>query len=259
MNKLSLFVSVVALGAFLGAGCQSNVGANLNNGNATSAAAGDQGTAKGKVIFSITDTDAAASMQGVTAVQMTIDKIEMHSATKGWVNVSNDTKTFDLLTLKASGLTKLAAETNVAVGAYNQIRVHVKKIVVVKNGVSTEAKLPSNELKLNGIFNVNADAVTSVKLDIIVSQSLHITGKGKFIFAPVIKLESRSNATVQVGSDGFVSISGGKVNTNIMAGMDIKGEEKENFKLDADSNMEINDEGVIELKSGLKVKVGAQD
>ncbi len=265
MNKLSFLVSVVALGALFGAGCQSNIGSNLNYGNATSTTAGDKASTQGKVIFSI--TDAAASMQGVTAVQMTVDKIEMHSATEGWVTVSHETKAFDLLALKASGLAKLAAETNVAAGAYNQIRVHVQKIVVVKNGVSTEAKLPSNELKLNGIFNVTADAMTSVKLDIIADQSLHMTGKGKFIFTPVIKLESRSKANVRVESDDTVTISGGDIDSDVEEGMDLKGEEKSDFKLDANSNLEIDDEGAIEVMSGtsnvrtnngLKVKGGAQ-
>ncbi len=265
MNKIYFFVSVVALGALLGAGCQSNVGANISDGNATSTAVGDNGAAKGKVVFSI--TDAAASMQGVTDVRMTVDKIEMHSAAEGWVTVSNDTKTFNLLVLKANGTAQLATETNVAVGTYDQIRVHVQKIVVVKNGTSAEATLPSHELKLNGNFIVTANTTESIKLDVIADQSLHVTGKGKFIFAPVIKLESRSNATVQVGSDGSVTISGGKVNSNTMAGMDLKGEEKEGFQLDANSNLDINNEGAIELmsgtstlhiKNGLKVKGDVQ-
>lgn len=255
MNKITLLAGVAAMLTLVGAGCQGNAGADLTAGNS--------GTNQGKVIFSI--TDAAANMRGVTAVRLTVDKIEMHSQTENWVTVSNDTKTFDLLALKASAMAKLAAESTVAAGTYNQIRLQVQKIVVVKNGVESEAKLPSNELKLSGIFKVGANATTSITLDVIADLSLHLTGSGKFIFAPVVKLESRSNAEVRIGPDGAVTISGGQVDVNIMIGMDLKGEEKADFKVDADSKLEVNEAGDIEIKigttslrtdNGLKVKVG---
>ncbi|MDO8626106.1 MAG: hypothetical protein Q7K39_01445 [Candidatus Magasanikbacteria bacterium] len=68
-----------------------------------------------------------------------------------------------------------------------------------------------------------ADATNSVKLDFIADQSLHLTGNGKFIFAPVVKLESRSKADVQVGSDDSVAVSGDDVDSEATVSMDLKG------------------------------------
>lgn len=238
MNKTHFLLSAVALVALVGAGCQGN------------ADTGNNSNAQGEVIFSI--TDAATSLEGVTDIRMTVDKIEMHSAADGWITVSNDTKTFDLLALQAAERAELAAQINVATGTYNQINLHVQKIVVVKNGIEAVAKLPSNELKLNGIFHVNADTTTSVELDILADQSLHLTGKGTFIFTPVIKLESRSNAKVRITSDGDVTVTGGDINSNATMGMDLKGEVKSDFTVDQNSNLEVNSSGTIELVSDSK-------
>ena len=200
---------------------------------------------KGKVIFSV--TDAAASMQNISSVQMTVGKVELYNETGGWITVSNETKQFDLLKLKTTGKFAFEATADVPTGTYNQIRMHVDKVIVVQSGVAKQAKLPSAELKINGDVRVVSGATTSVKLDFLADKSLHVTGKGEFVFAPVIKLEIRSGANVKITSDGNVNIQGGTVDVDVNEGMDINGEMKENFILKIDSNLEI-DGGVIKLK-----------
>ena len=53
---------------------------------------------QGKVVFGVTDV--AEDMSGVSSVFVTVNKVEIHSAAKGWVTVSNETKQYDLLVLK---------------------------------------------------------------------------------------------------------------------------------------------------------------
>ncbi len=248
MNK-SVLLAFVAAVALMGAGCMGYV---ANNSKTTTSS---PSTSEGKVIFSV--TDAAADMSGVSSVQLTVDKIEMHSAANGWVTVSNDTKTFDLLALKAKGALAAAAQANVAVGTYDQIRLHVQKVAVVKSGVEAEAKLPSNSLKVIGQFTVNNDSTTSVKLDFLADESMHITGNGKFIFAPVIKTESRTNADVSVANDDSVTVGGGEVENDTTAGMDVNGEMKDGFKLDTNQKLEINANDAVELLGTSSVKVNS--
>ncbi len=254
MNK-SIIIAFAAAVALMGAGCTGY----FNSNNSTTPPSANQG----KVIFSV--TDAAADMSGVTSVQMTVDKIEMHSAANGWVTVSNDVKTFDLLALKAQGALAAAADVNVAEGTYNQIRLHVQKVAVVKSGVEAEAKLPSNNLEVTGTFTVTHDSTTSVKLDFLADESFHITGNGKFIFAPVVKTESRTNADVSVAGDDKVVVSGGSVESDSTEGMDVDGTMRDGFKLEAGEKLEINDDDTIHLgtssaksngEAEVKVKVG---
>ncbi|TSC83891.1 MAG: hypothetical protein G01um101413_694 [Parcubacteria group bacterium Gr01-1014_13] len=248
MRKGILLAFAAAI-ALMGAGCTGNVGVNTNPTTTPYSAA------QGKVIISI--TDAAAQMNGITSVQLTVDKIEMHSATQGWITVSNESKTFDLLALKAKSALALAAHTNVAQDTYNQIRLHVTKVLVVKSTSTVEAKLPSNNLEVNGKFTVVSGTTNSVKVDFVVDESLHITGKGKYIFSPVLKIESRTNANATITTDDMVTLTGGNVESNIEVGMDVNGTMRDNFKLKTDEKLEINADNTIKLlmsTSNLKIK-----
>ena len=201
----------------------------------------------GKVYVAI--TDAAASLDNISEIRMTVSKVEMHSEAEGWVTVSSDSRTFNLLELKSSGEFMLAGEADVAAGTYNQTRLMVDKIEVEKkDGTKSEAKLPSGELKIVGNVVVNADSDSSVTLDFLADQSLHATGRGEFIFAPVIKVESKSDATVTV-ENNVVMVSGGTVTTNTTLGADLDGSLKANFQLDTSGGVNIED-GVIKLNIG---------
>ena len=210
----------------------------------------------GKIIFSI--TDAAASMNGVTSVQMTASNVQLHSTAQGWVSVPGGPKQYDLLALNASGKVVFQASADVAADTYNQIRMHIDNVTVVKNGVSTQATLPMQDMTVNGNVVVRSGGTASVKTDFLADKSLHLTSQGQFIFAPVVTLETRNNANVQVASDGGVTIVGGNIDSSLNVGMDIDGTMKTDFILDATAGVLINN-GVIQLQgnSGATTNAGA--
>ncbi len=198
--------------------------------------------AKGRVIFAVKD---AASAVNATSIMVTIDKVEVHSAAQGWVTASTATKQYDLLKLKASGAAELLADVNLTAGTYDQIRLNVSRVDVTADGKTQEAKLPSNSLKIIGKIVVTANATSAVTLDFIADRSLHATGDGKFILSPVVKLESRSNATVSVSGDNHVTVSGGEIDTDETVGMDERGDTKLNFELKGD--LEIDNDDTIKI------------
>ena len=165
----------------------------------------------------------------------------------GTVVVSAETQTFNLLELKAGATLALVAQADIPAGTYNQVRLMVSKVEVVKSdGATAEAKLPSGELKIVGNIVVAEGANTNLTLDFLADKSLHMTGKGEFIFAPVVAMESRSNAEVAVDADRKVKVSGGKIDSNIKVGTDVDGSVRENFELDTTGGVTI-DNGVIKL------------
>lgn len=194
---------------------------------------------KGTVVFGI--TDAAEDMDGVSSIFVTVDKVEMHSTGDNWVTVSSATKEYDLLVLKQSGAVALLASSDVAAGTYDQVRLMISKVVVIKNGVEMEAKLPSGELKIIGNIVVNADKTSSVVFDFIADKSLHITGNGKFIFAPVIRIEKQGDATVELKSNDEIDIKDGEKEDDENVGMDEKGEIKTNFELKGKFSIDLDD------------------
>jgi len=205
----------------------------------------------GRVVAGI--TDAAADMGSVSSVKVTIDKMELHSATSGWVAVSSANREYDLLALKQSGKVSLYADTTISAGTYNEARLSISKVVVVTNGQTQTAKLPSSTLKIISRTVVDAEGTAVVTFDFIADKSLHVTGDGKIIFAPVVKFTSESSAAVQVNGDDITTTNRGKVETNLNVGMDVKGDVNVNFELKGD--LRIDADGLIMIGGGNDNKV----
>ena len=177
----------------------------------------------GKGTLYITVTDAAADMGNVSAVNVTIDKVDAFSAKQGWVNISSSAKTFSLLELKAKSQAMLFAKTSVAADTYTQFKLHIAKVTVTEAGKVKDATLPSANFQMAANVLVNGNTSSVVRFDIMADKSISKSAAGVFTFAPAIKLDSSSNATVQVASDNSVTVFGGLINPSLNATMDLKG------------------------------------
>ncbi|MEK7536118.1 MAG: DUF4382 domain-containing protein [Patescibacteria group bacterium] len=213
---------------------------------------GSPAEAKGRVVVAI--TDAAADMGAVNSISMKVSGVKLHSTTDVWVDVGGSA-TVDLLQLKASGEFALLVAADVAAGTYDQVRVMVDEVTVTTtDGTTASAKVPSGEFKMMGDVVVAEGETSSISLDFLADVSLHMTGKGEYIFAPVVHMENRSNAIVEVSANNTVTIEGGAISSNETHGMDASGEVRQDFRLDTSAGVEIKD-GKIETSSGAKVKV----
>ncbi|MBI4225050.1 MAG: DUF4382 domain-containing protein [Candidatus Sungbacteria bacterium] len=206
---------------------------------------------QGRVVFMVKDA-VTGSMQEVSAVLITVDKVEVQSATQGWITVSTAQKQYDLLKLKQSGSAALLADVNLPADIYNQIRLNIRTVEVRTSNTMQEAKLPSHTLKIIGNITVGAGKTSTVTIDFLADKSLHLTGNGTFIMAPVVKFESRTGANAEVKADESVAVSGGRVDTERESGMDEKGEMRANFELKG--NLDIDASNVIRIKSGTEVQ-----
>ncbi|HQT45161.1 MAG TPA: DUF4382 domain-containing protein, partial [Candidatus Micrarchaeota archaeon] len=199
----------------------------------------------GRVVLGI--TDAAADMGSVSSVMVTIDSVQVMSASQGWVTLSSTPKTYDLMKLKAEGSTALLADVQVPPGDYQQVRLHISQVTVTDSSGTHDAKLPSGDLKIVGGMNVAANATATATFDFIADQSLHTTGNGQYIMAPVIQVETRDNAQAEVAGDGKVTINGGRVRSSSRVGMDINGNVGEGLKIDSNLNLTIGTGGIITI------------
>ena len=204
-------------------------------------------SSEGRVIFSV--TDAAADMSAISEINMTVRSVDIHSEASGWATVSTTPQDYNLLALNASGESEILADVTANAGTYDQVRLNVDSIkVTTKAGATKEAKLPSSELKINTRLVVNANATSSINFDFLADKSLHVTGNGQYIFSPVVKTETKSNAEVNVNVDGTVVIAGGQVDDTNTVGMDIDGSVKVNFELKANQKLNIDSNNVIKLE-----------
>lgn len=222
---------------------------------------GVQSGAQGMMILGI--TDAAANMNAITSIVVTVKKVEVHSAGQGWVTVSTAPRQYDLLALKSSESVALLAQANVPVDTYDRVRLTVERVVLVENGIQKEVKIPSSELKINLISKVQGSGASTVVLDFLADRSLHVTGRGNYIMTPVVKVETRQNAEATVNADNTLSINGGTLQTNETVGMDVSGEFKKDFAVSANAVLEISG-NIIQVTTPLSgaassVKVNASD
>lgn len=201
----------------------------------------------GRAVFTM--TDAAANMGAVTSVKVTVDSVKVHSEAEGWVTVSSVQKTYDLLQLKAQDKQELLADAQLKEGTYNQLSLDISRVVVTDASGTHEAKLPSGELKINGNLVVERNSTSTATFDFIADESLHITGNGKYIMAPVVQMETRQDADVSVSSGNRVEIRNGRVNTNVKVGMDINGNVGVGSKIPSNSDLSIDTAGKIKLGS----------
>ena len=205
----------------------------------------------GKVVFGVTDD--LISPGTLRALNLTIKEVWVHSSTKGWILVSKTPRTFDLFQLHSLGATEFLAEGNLATGNYNQVRLIIERVIAINaSGASQEVKLPSGDLKMPGDLEIVKGETSAVIFDFLSDKSLHVTGKGEYIFSPVIKLDIQNNAKTQVAvknqlyPNGRLEVLNGRSRFNAVIGMDEKGMVKINGGINTNAVVEIVD-GIIKV------------
>ncbi len=127
---------------------------------------------------------------GVKSAIVYLTNIEVHKVsgnTSGWIPILGAPSSFDLMDV--IGVEQILGSANVTAGSFTQIRMDVDRVEVeTVVGDNFTAEVPSGELKIVGAFNVGGGKATVLTLDFDGEKSLIVTGKGKALFKPVVKL-----------------------------------------------------------------------
>lgn len=232
MKKI-LLVGIVLLLAFV-AGCQGPPSSNTKN--------------EGRLVYTI--TDAAANMNNVEEVRITVDEVRAHSASEGWVTLESESQTYNLMELKAEGRQAELVDEEVDAVTYDQVELMISRVQIVeKDGSTEEAKMPSDRIRINNQMRVEANSTTAVTYDFELDKSLHVTGNGKYVMAPVIHLTTREDATVDTRNEDDVDIAGGSVTGDTRVGMDLEGNVGVGVSVPVDAIISISGNNLIALDS----------
>ncbi len=174
MKKLIYIIPVLLL--FLYAGCSED--------NSTNPPAG-QGQLKIKMV------DSPALYDEVNVV---VNRVEVHMADSSegnWMVINPVPHTYDLLQL-TNGASVVLGDTFLTAGHYTQIRLILGEgSNVVVNGVTFPLTIPSGMqtgIKLNHEFDIEPDNLYELLLDFNADRSIHVTGNGKYMMNPVIRV-----------------------------------------------------------------------
>jgi len=134
-----------------------------------------------------------------TSIEVIIEGIKVHKVVAGesgeWIDVPLDVTTFDLISLV--GVTETLGAVETEAGSFTQIRIYVKSVTV--NGEI--ATLPSGVLKIVRPFNVSEGMTTTLVLDFDGQKSVVTTGRGRYIFKPVIRLLKEMSSPLEITGD----------------------------------------------------------
>ena len=163
----------------------------------------------GKLVVKVTDDP--FNINFVESAMITITKIEVRKAgdndEKGFLVLSEDTVTFDLLTLR-NGITEEIVNLDIPQGNYDLVRLYVDQASLkIKDQTNAyTVKVPSGKQTGIKIFikpsiSVSSGLTSELLLDFDLSKSFvmrgnmsHAAGVNGFIFKPVIKACNNSTA-----------------------------------------------------------------
>jgi len=185
MKKCIVVMTILALVAVLAAGC---TGATSPMPTPSETPMPTLPTGMGTLEVRVTDAPG-----DVEAISVTVSEVRVHKAGDDeedgvWrtLDIDEDTS-FDLLELEGLELT-LATEV-VAAGKYTQLRMTIFEVWVTLDGEDpVEATIPSGELKFVRPFELEAGGTIALVVDFDAAESVVVTGNGKVIFKPVVKL-----------------------------------------------------------------------
>lgn len=167
----------------------------------------ETGTATGTILVTLTD---AFEDSNIESLSITIDSLEIQGPESGWISLSKEEKTYNLLELV--GVQTVLAEKEVEAGTYTQVRLGIKEANAIIDGNSFALKVPSEKIKIQGVFTIDENGVTVATIDFNAVKSLKETGEGMKILTPVIKLTVVKNAEVEIDEETEeVEVEGGEV------------------------------------------------
>ena len=141
----------------------------------------------------------------------------------------------------------MLVDANLSSGRYGQVKLEISGVVVTDSYGDHEAKLPSGDLKIVDGFEVLENSTTAVTFDFRADQSLHVTGNGLYILAPVVYVQERQRAQVDTRDPANVKINGGRAGTDFEVGMDENDNVGVGNSIPASANLSIGDDGKVRV------------
>jgi len=174
--------------------------------------------------------------------------VEVHNVETGqWVVLTRMPEQFDLLALEGQQVA-LTYKENFPVGRYDKLRIDLEKVEIkTRDGNIYPLIIPNKELIFDINMVVEKDSQSSVELNLDLTKSLHATTGGDLVFIPVFDVKSKKNIGIDILNPNkkLIRIRNGVTLETKKYGMDLDGKMKENFVLDKNSKLTLQDGRII--------------
>jgi hypothetical protein len=177
-NGLVVLLAVAAAAALALSGCSDATNPEASGG-------------VGRISLNLIDAPGDYEAVNVQIVGVRVHRADADDSNSGWFDIAVDTTEVDLLTLSGGNYLDLADSTLPA-GRYTQIRLLLGDANnVVVDGEAHDLRIPSSAqtgLKLNHPFTIESGATYAATLDFDADRSVHVTGNGRYMMKPVIRI-----------------------------------------------------------------------
>ncbi len=202
---------------------------------------------KGRIV--VTATSAAADLQDITGIAVTVQNISIHNASQGWSDLSAPAATLNLVQMQNESAETVLVDAYADIGSYDRIRLILANPVVTDAAGEHNATLPSTEYAADANLTVAMESAAVATFDFIANESLHVTDQGDYVFAPVANVTARNDAMVVSMGGNQVITSGGDVATQAKVGMDADGNVGPGMGIPANATLTV-ESGKVRIASG---------
>lgn len=147
----------------------------------------------GRLKIFMMDSPATLDSVIINVIQVSVHYTGIDSTEGGWMIINDTGRYFDLLQL-TNGAIAVLGDTTLPAGTYTQIRLVLgDDNYVINNGVRHDLTTPSAQqsgLKLIHPFEILTGNVYELFLDFNVDKTIVITGNGKYILKPTIRVQA---------------------------------------------------------------------
>jgi hypothetical protein len=197
MRKQSILFGLALSMAALISACGGGDGGGGSSGSSGS----------GTVSMNVTDAKPMLPTGGVESVTVTFDEVSVHRSGGGWTTLATATRpyTIDLYQFSNGVKTQFVPPVQLESGKYTQVRIGVASGIIRISGVDHPLEIPSSNLKTdkNFEFTVVGGGAVDLTVDFDLSQSIVLTGSGKYQLKPVLHVNQTSEAATIQGTINF--------------------------------------------------------
>ncbi|MFO7524815.1 MAG: DUF4382 domain-containing protein [Ignavibacteriaceae bacterium] len=179
-NKIVASLFFLLFTALYVVSCSDNVTDPVQSGN-------------GRLKLLMVDSPATLDSVIINVIEVSVHYAGNDSTENGWMVINSTERYFDLLQL-TNGAMAVLGDTTLPAGKYTQIRLLLgDDNYVYDDGVRYDLTTPSAQqsgLKLIHPFDILPGIVYELYLDFNVDKSVHVTGNGKYMLKPTIRVQT---------------------------------------------------------------------
>lgn len=160
----------------------------------------------GTIVFSVSDQSTNAG--NLNNIIFSISSLYVHSKTNGWVSIPASSHIYDLIQLRKTGNISFFSNTSISSGDFDMIKFNIGSMKIYDANGKHDVIIPSALYQSNFDFTIQPNKVASINLGFMGTDSVHMTGDGRYVLTPIINIDAKSDSSISIDLEKNLKIIG---------------------------------------------------